>query len=120
VLAPDSRRIVTLIAALDDDAFAVRERAETELAKYGDAILPALKRAQADKPSAEARRRLTNLVGQVESNSLDQLQQLRALEVLERIGNSAAKDVLRTMAAGLPGTRVTTDAKESLRRLVPK
>jgi WD40 repeat protein len=120
VTAPDSKRVVTLIAALDDDAFAVRARAETELAKYGDVILPTLKRAQADKPSAEARRRLNSLVGQVESNSPDQLQQLRALEVLERIGTSAAKDVLRTMAAGLPGTSLTTDAKESLRRLVPK
>jgi WD40 repeat protein len=120
VTAPDSRRVVSLIAAFDDDAFAVRDRAETELATYGDAILPALKRAQADKPSAEAGRRLSNLVGQAESNSLDQLQQLRALEILERIGTSAAKDVLRTMAAGLPGTRLTTDAKESLRRLVPR
>ena len=46
-----------LIVGLDDDNFAAREQASTELARIGPAAGPVLRRALADKPSPEARRR---------------------------------------------------------------
>jgi hypothetical protein len=45
------------------------------------------------------------------------LRELRAVEILERIGTSGARQVLRTLAKGSPAARVTREAKASLDRL---
>jgi hypothetical protein len=49
--------------------------------------------------------------------SPDELRQLRAVAVLEHIGNAEAKEVLKDLATGYAKARVTRDAKESLERL---
>src|SRR5262249_20828362 len=49
----DDKRLARLIADLDDDEFATRERAAAELERLGEAALPALRKALAANPSAE-------------------------------------------------------------------
>jgi RNA polymerase sigma factor (sigma-70 family) len=126
-IVADARRIARLIADLDDDAFAVRERATVELEKMGMLARPALSRALATKPPLEARRRLQRLLDksvqeQVESIVPSEcLRTLRALEVLERIGTPEARQVLRAMAEGTPEAWLTQEAKAALNRgLSPK
>jgi RNA polymerase sigma factor (sigma-70 family) len=119
----NARRIARLIADLDDDAFAVRERATTELDKIGPLARPALSKALATKPPLEVRRRLEGLLSiimqeQLESIiSRERLRTLRALEVLERIGTPEARQVLRAMAEGTPEAWQTQEAKAALNRL---
>ena len=47
----------------------------------------------------------------------DELRQLRAIVVLERLGGDVAKRVLKLLAAGPTESRVTTEAQAALRRL---
>jgi hypothetical protein len=43
---------------------------------------------------------------------------LRAVEVLERIGNAEARRVLEALAKGAPEARLTREARTSLERLL--
>lgn len=47
----------------------------------------------------------------------EHLQALRAVEVLEWIGTPQAQEILRALAAGAPGARLTQEASASLQRL---
>jgi hypothetical protein len=42
---------------------------------------------------------------------------MRAVEVLERIGSDAVREVLRTLASGVAEARLTREAKATLGRL---
>lgn len=120
--APDPQHVARLIADLDHDVFARRERAAKELEMLGEAIEPALRAARADAKSAEMRRRTEALLEKItdsESRMLSgaRLQILRAVEVLERIGTIEAQRLLRLLASGAPGARQTEEAKAALERL---
>jgi hypothetical protein len=112
-------RIARLAADLDDDSFAVREAASRELARVGSDARPALETLLDDPPSVEAKRRATELLVDLETprGSAEAVRQLRAVEVLERVGNAKARELLRTLAGGDPGAPLTLDARASLRRL---
>jgi hypothetical protein len=56
------RQIARLIASLDNDQFAVREEATAELERLAEAALPAVRKAGAESPSAEVRRRAERLL----------------------------------------------------------
>src|SRR5262249_25434591 len=56
IRAGDDPRIGRVIEGLDSDAFAVREKATSELEGLGDGAEPALRNALAGDPSPEARR----------------------------------------------------------------
>jgi hypothetical protein len=62
VPAAGAEQVARLLADLDSDAFAVRERATRELAKLEEAAEPALRKALAGHPSPEVRRRVTGLL----------------------------------------------------------
>jgi hypothetical protein len=47
----------------------------------------------------------------------DQIRQIRAVMVLEGIGDGEAKDVLKLWAGGPVGTRLATEAAAALKRL---
>src|SRR5262249_29967512 len=106
---------------LDDGAFAVREKAKTELARLGAAAEPALREALAQSPSAEVRKRLEELLAAVaaqrEYPSGEVLRGLRAVEVLEQIGTREARQVLKTLAAGASEPSLTREAHVALDRL---
>jgi RNA polymerase sigma factor (sigma-70 family) len=117
----DIRRIERLIADLDHEQFDVRERVARELEKLGERAEPALRKALAGKSSLEARRRLEGLVNRLESASpsAETVRQIRAVEVLESIGDLEAQRVLNKLAAGPPESRLTQEARAAVRRLPP-
>jgi RNA polymerase sigma factor (sigma-70 family) len=119
VPVPDGTRITRLIADLDNDRFAVRDRATRELEKMGDLSEPALRKVLIGQPSLEARRRVEQLLQKLRAaiTNPEQLQALRGIEVLEYIGTPQARQVLETLAKGAPEARLTREAKASLRRL---
>lgn len=114
------RRMAALIKQLDDERFAVREKATAELAKLGDRTEPALRNALAGRPSLEVRRRVEHLLEKLEGvpASPETLRQTRAITVLESIGTAEARQVLKALAQGMPEARTTQEAKAALERLV--
>jgi RNA polymerase sigma factor (sigma-70 family) len=112
-------RVAELIANLDNDKFATREKATAELAQLGEAAVPALRKALAASPSPEVRRRAEPLLEKW-TNLLptsDRLQALRALEALEHAGTPDARRTLQAIADGEPSARLTREARDSRDRL---
>jgi RNA polymerase sigma factor (sigma-70 family) len=116
VAVPDARRVAELIRKLDGDTFDEREAAARELKRLGEAAEPALRKALEGGLSAEARRRAREVLDEVSAGG-ERLRSLRALEVLERVGDGDARELLRRLAAGAPGAWLTEEASRSLRRL---
>ena len=119
-LRPGQEKQVTRwLLDLDDEVFEVRETAVVELAKVGEAALPALRQTLSRTTSLEVRQRATGLIDSMSDTTLspEQLAGIRAVEVLERIGTLKARTLLRTLADGLPNARLTREAQSSLDRL---
>jgi RNA polymerase sigma factor (sigma-70 family) len=117
--APGADRVTRLLAGLDADTFAERERATGELARLGPLVEAAVRQALAGKPSAEARRRLEGLLDRLDGEvpSAEELRALRAVEALEEAGTPEARWLLAVLAGGARGARLTRAAKASLERL---
>ncbi|HEX5270460.1 MAG TPA: hypothetical protein VFW33_08240, partial [Gemmataceae bacterium] len=117
--AADPRQIERLIARLDDDDFEKREAASKELANLGPQAEKALRQAVKDPPSAEAARRIKELLKRIEDGSVSagRLREARALEVLEAVGTAEARKVLEELARGAADAALTQEAKASLSRL---
>lgn len=115
----DSKQIARLIADLDNERFEKRQEAMEELDRVGEQAEPALRAALAAKPSLEARKRIDELLEGVRALSAtpERLRELRAVEILEHIGTSGARQLLRTLAEGSPAARLTREAKTSVDRL---
>jgi hypothetical protein len=81
-----------------------------------------LKKALAAKPSVEASRRIDLLLEAMKRApfSPDQLQAMRGVEVLERIGTTEARDWLSALAQGDPFAQATREARLALHRLQGK
>lgn len=108
-----------LIARLDDPKFAAREEAARELAGYGEAVEGDLREALRKPASAEQRERLAQLVDRLPKGPAptgEILRGLRCVWLLEQLGTPAAKRLLRELAGGAPGARVTSEAKAALDR----
>jgi WD40 repeat protein len=120
VILKDAPRIQRLIADLDSDEFAVRDRAYKDLAEFGAGAEPALRQVLDTKPSLEVRRRVERLVAQLSGWSREKLRGWRALAVLECIGTREAREVLKSLAKGEPEALLTKEAKTSLERLVKR
>jgi hypothetical protein len=118
VARPDADRLARLIGDLDADDFAVRQRAGSELEVLGEAVAADLRQALTRGPSPETRRRLEALLEGLDHPPAGQrLQALRAVEMLEQVGDSQARQVLESVAKGTPEARLTQEAKASLERL---
>jgi hypothetical protein len=114
VTKPNPQEIANLLADLDNDRFAVRENATKELEKMADQVERALRSKLAEKHSAEAEHRIEELLVKLEPQSW---RTVRAMEVLEYIGNAEARKVLERLATGADGASLTEEAKASLARL---
>jgi hypothetical protein len=115
---PDAARLKTLIADLDSDDFATRERATAGLKECGWGAAAALREVVAKSPSAEARRRAQGLLREMESvTPPDELRALRAVEVLEWIATPAARAHLLELTKGAPDARLTREASAACKRL---
>jgi hypothetical protein len=115
----DPQKLARWLADLDSTEFDVREQATLELEKLGDSAVPALKKALADNPPLEARRRLEQVLDKLAgaSPSLEVLRDLRAVAVLEHIGTKESQQLLQKLAQGAVGARLTRDAQAALERL---
>ncbi len=124
VVAADKGKVTRLLAELDSEEFAVRERATAELERLGERAAELCREALDKATSAEARRRLTTVLDRDASKQWDlapdRLRALRAVEVLERIGTADAVKVLAALGRGAAGARLTWEAEQSRRRLVEK
>jgi hypothetical protein len=115
----DRQQVARLIADLDNDEFAVRQKAREELRRLDERAEPGLRAALRGKLTLEARKRIEELLEgvRVSAASPEKLRVFRAVEVLEHIGTPAARDVLKTLADGASEARLTREAKASLERL---
>jgi hypothetical protein len=118
---PDARereRIVRLIVDLDSDTFAVREKASAELAKVRERAAPALRDALTRKPSAEARKRIEQILGDGKDKAPPPARQResRAVLALQHMRTDEARKLLADLAAGAPEARLTREARDALRR----
>jgi hypothetical protein len=106
----DGRRVAQWLAELDSDQYEIRERASKALEHLSEAVEP------------ELRRRIERLLKRVRGERLSPSGQRRravsAIEVLERIGNAEAQEVLAALARGAPTAALTVDARGALERMV--
>jgi WD40 repeat protein len=118
--APDSAKVKQWIADLAAGNFTVRSKANAELQKLAELIEPSLQIAVKDVQSLEVRRRIEELLSKQQGSVIHlptRLQAVRAVEVLEQIGNDDARRLLRSYAAGTPASRHTQAAAAALDRL---
>jgi hypothetical protein len=114
----DMAEIAKLIADLNSDVFAVRDRANGKLSAFGLEAQPALLRILNDAPNLEVRQRVKQLLGKFESKLPPQsIQTIRALELLEMLGTSEAIDHLEALARGAQEAWLTQEAAASLARV---
>jgi WD40 repeat protein len=119
VAALDLKQVAQLIADLDGNEFAKREAASEKLGKLGPAVEPALREALGKAPSAEARRRINDLLEGLAKSELppEEVRRVRGIQVLERIGSTEARRVLQKLGQGEPHARLTREAQRALKRL---
>jgi WD40 repeat protein len=114
-------RVAGLVADLDSDRFAVRDRARRELEALHEAAAPGLAKALRGTLSLEVRRRAERLLARAQDcRSPQALRQVRAVEALEHIGSAEARRLLEELAGGVPEARLTQEAQASLRRLAAR
>lgn len=117
----DANQTARLIRELDSDDFALRIKADAELAILGESARLALEQALQRKPSLEVSRRIGALLDQLEpEHSPDQLRLLRAVEAVEQLQIPKSRELLASWSIGIPTARLTREAKASLRRLDPR
>jgi WD40 repeat protein len=115
----DAARIARWIHDLDDDQFAVREKASGELARLGPLAEPALRQTLDRQTSAEVRTRVERLLKRLREpvSSPDSLRALRAVEVLEQVGSAEARQLLEALSREAPEAWLKQEAKAALERL---
>ena len=116
----DGKQIVRWVADLDSNEFKLRQKANKSLEELEESAEPALRDTLGGQPSAELRQRVEQLLQKINTRipSPQRLQALRAIEVLEHMGTPEAKQILQTLANGVPEARITQEAKASLEALV--
>jgi WD40 repeat protein len=114
----DPKLLDQLIADLDSAEYKVRSRANAELLKLGEAVVPAVDKVLAGPLPLETKTRLENLRAKLADLVLtgERLRAWRAVEVLERIGTPEAREVLQRLSEGAPGALLTEHAKAALKR----
>jgi RNA polymerase sigma factor (sigma-70 family) len=117
---PDPKRTARLITELSGKRFTVRKAAEVALKKLDVLAEKALRQALQSEPPLEVRRRLELLLHGINATvpSVETLNKLRAVAVLERIASRQARELVRSLAQGAPDAYLTREARATLRRLV--
>jgi hypothetical protein len=119
-LVPEQEQIAKLIASLDNDEFAVREKASRQLAAFGRRAEPALRRALDDDPSLETRRRIQRLLPKLTGDAWppsDVLRIIRTIEVLERIGTDETQQIIERLSKNATDSWTPAEAKAALERM---
>jgi hypothetical protein len=113
----NGQQVARLIADLDSNQFAVRQKAREELENLGEQAAPALRKTLTKKPALAVSRQIEEVLAKTDQLTPESIRAVRAIEVLEHIGSPEAKRLLETLAKGAEGFRLTTEAKASLDRL---
>ena len=115
----DVKKIDRWLADINSGNFATRNQASKELEKLGELAIPALKKVLTSQPTLETQRRVEPLLEKLTSGALtaEQVRIVRAIEVLEKLGTSEARQVLDALAQGAPGALPTRQAQTVLDRL---
>ena len=116
--AADPKRVAPLLAALDSEQFAERDKAMSELETIGLAVEPALRKALNAKPSLEVRQRIETILEKLAAGP--RLRFVRALEVLEQLATPEARQVLEVLSQGSAELWPAQEAKASLARLAAR
>jgi WD40 repeat protein len=121
IRAADQAVVRRLVGDLDAPAFADREVAEKALRKLGDSAVPALRAAMKAKLPAESVTRIERLLADAAAPipSADGLRPVRAVAVLQRIGNDDARKLLQQLASGLAEARLSREASRALNEISP-
>jgi HEAT repeat protein len=116
-----AQKIASLLTDLEDERFEVRKRATDALSKIGEQAEAPLRKRLAEKPPLEVRQRIQPLLDRLAGFVTDpeQVRALRAVELLERIGTPEAQSLLKDLAKGAEGARLTVEAQGALKRLTP-
>jgi RNA polymerase sigma factor (sigma-70 family) len=111
-------KVKDLLADLDSDTFAKREKATRALRELGADAEPALRKVYQASPSLEVRQRAGRLLEELASRALSpaELRAVRAVETLEYCGTAGARELLETLARGAVEARLTQEAKAALAR----
>jgi WD40 repeat protein len=115
----DMKRVEQLVAELDHEQYKVRQQATAELLKLDERVVPAIDKVLATNPPLEMKTRMEYVRKQLSENVLqgERLRAYRAVEILERIGTTEARQLLEALADGAPGALVTKSAQAALVRL---
>jgi len=123
----DARRIDRLLADLDDDDFAVREKASEELERHTPKTEEAMRRALLAGASAEAEHRIHQIMKDLQTPQASppspELANLRVVELLETCGTNGAKEaraLLRGLADGPADAQLTREARTALVRMIDR
>jgi hypothetical protein len=117
--APDAKQVARWIADLDAEQFQDREKATEELVHAGKSAEDAIRKALANKPTAEARQRLDFVLSKLGGTlgpSLEEVRASRVIELLEQIGTAEARLTLEGIAKGAD-SRMSGEAHSALDRL---
>src|SRR5262245_5037177 len=117
-----ARRIRTALTDLDASRYAVRERADKELAEFGLTALPHMEAALPTATSTELRTRLERLIVKCKAGeglilTPDQRVTLRTIRVLELAETAEARKLLEKLSAGGLAAGLDGEAKSALQRL---
>jgi WD40 repeat protein len=117
--ALDKGVVTQHLAGLGAKEFRVRDKAQAELRKLGDPVLPFLEQQLQASNSLEVKRRLEILLAELKAQgpTPEDRRGLRAVIVLEYLGSPAARQFLQTLAGGAPEALLTREARAALRRL---
>ncbi len=107
-------RLDALLAGLGADEFKDREQASHDLVALADAAEPRLRAALGKPVDLEVKRRAREALARIEAGWL---RRERAIEVLEMIGDAAARKLLAELAGGMRGAAQTMDAAGALVRM---
>lgn len=117
-------KIARSIADLNSELYAERAKATQELLRLREEARPALEKALAAKSSLELIRRVETILAKLDAEAKnpaiptgEALRQVRAIEVLEKIGSPDAERLLAELASGAPHADLTREAEGSLARL---
>jgi RNA polymerase sigma factor (sigma-70 family) len=108
---------VKLVKLLDSDDYKTREQAAAQLKALGKRAEPALWRAVKEPASLEMRLRAGRLLEPLEAAwpvDEEDRRHVRVVQILERIGSAQARRLLKDLAAGDAGARLTRYAREAL------
>lgn len=122
VQGPNQERLQGLIDQLGSADFQTREGATRKLIEEAEYAIRPLYAALERPLPLEQLRRIENLVKRIDGAPAQPklLHELRALELLERLGHSEARAIVATMATGHDDALVTIEAKLVLSRLDAK